>query len=193
MPIRGWPLAGMVGIWVAGRLAMLGVGGLGAVPMMVVDCAFLGAVLLSAVREVVAGRNWRNLMVVVPVGLFLVANILFHLEVMTEGVAGVGRRLGIAVVVFLITLIGGRIIPSFTRNWLVKQGSNKLPTPMNRFDGLCLIWGVMALGFWVAAPVSFGARGVLGAAGSAACPAAGAVERGADTAIAFAVYAASGV
>ena len=33
-----------------------------------------------------------------------------------------GQRLGIAIVILLISLVGGRIIPSFTLNWLKKRG-----------------------------------------------------------------------
>jgi uncharacterized protein involved in response to NO len=32
-----------------------------------------------------------------------------------------GNRLGVATLLMLITLVGGRIIPSFTRNWLAKE------------------------------------------------------------------------
>ena len=35
-------------------------------------------------------------------------------------VADIGIRIGIAVVVLLISLIGGRVVKAFTRNWLVK-------------------------------------------------------------------------
>ena len=34
----------------------------------------------------------------------------------------------------LITLIGGRIVPSFTRNWLARQNPGRLPAPFGRFD-----------------------------------------------------------
>ena len=44
MPIRGWPLAGLVALWVAGRLAVSGVGGLGPVPVMLIDSAFLASI-----------------------------------------------------------------------------------------------------------------------------------------------------
>ena len=44
-------------------------------------------------------------------------------------------------VVLACLWLAGRIIPSFTRNWLVKQGTTHLPVPFNTFDGLCLIGG----------------------------------------------------
>ena len=150
MPIRGRPLMLLLGIWVVGRLAMAGILGLGPLLVMVADCAFLAAICLMIATEVIAGRNWRNLKVVIPILLFLCANIVFHTEVMMQGSADLGRRLGIAVVVFLITLIGGRIIPSFTRNWLIKNNPGPLPIPFNRFDAVCLLSGAASLIGWVA-------------------------------------------
>ncbi len=153
MPIRGWPLVILICLWVAGRLAMAGIGGFRPpFVVMIIDCSFLIAVGLMIVIEIVVGRNWRNLKVILPVLMFLGANILFHIEVLTQGDATYGRRLSIAVVIFLITLIGGRIIPSFTRNWLVKSNPGKLPVPFNRFDGVCLLGGIISLIAWAIFP-----------------------------------------
>ena len=54
--------------------------------------------------------------------------------------------------VLLISLIGGRIIPSFTRNWLVRQNPGRLPVPFARFDMLCVAAGAIALVFWIVSP-----------------------------------------
>jgi uncharacterized protein involved in response to NO len=149
MPARGWPLASLAVLWLAGRLAVAGAPPLPPPAVMSIDCAFLLAVVAMAAREIAAGRNWRNLMVVAPAALFLAANLTFHLEAMRTGGADVGRRLGLAVVIFLITLIGGRIIPSFTRNWLT-QRSARLPVASDRFDALAA--GALALLAWTARP-----------------------------------------
>lgn len=152
MPTRGWPLATLALLWVAGRLAVAGLLPLGAWGTMALDGAFLLAVGTMILREIVAGRNWRNLMVLIPVLALLAANILFHVEAMQTGTTDAGRRLGLAVVLFLIMLIGGRIIPSFTRNWLVKQGQERLPVPANSFDVLCLGTAATALLGWALLP-----------------------------------------
>ena len=53
----------------------------------------------------------------------------------------------------LIAVMGGRIVPSFTRNWLVKRGDGQLPaTPMGRLDKLALLLLLAALVVWVARP-----------------------------------------
>jgi len=153
MPIRGWPLAVLIILWVMGRLVMAGIGGLVSPLMaMLIDCSFLLAVSIMIVIEIVAGKNWRNLKIVIPILLFLGSNIWFHLEVMNTGTSDYSRRASFAVVIFLITLIGGRIIPSFTRNWLVKSNPGKLPIPFNRFDVVCILAGAVSMTFWIIRP-----------------------------------------
>ncbi|MCF6432715.1 NnrS family protein [Leisingera sp. MMG026] len=152
MPARGWPLALLSGLWLLGRIAAAGWLGLPALGVMVADCAFLAAVVVMIAREIIAGENWRNLKVLVPITLLGLANACFHIEAMTEGAADISRRLGIAVLIFLIMLIGGRIIPSFTRNWLAKNGAEKMPVPFGKFDAVTLASGASALLAWTAAP-----------------------------------------
>ncbi len=164
MPTRGWPLAVLLALWLAGRAAVAGLLPVGPVGAAIIDQMFLLAVAAMIAREIVAGRNWKNLKVLVPVSLLWGANILFHVEALTQGVSDIGRRLGIALLVFLIMLIGGRIVPSFTRNWLAQRRSERMPIGFNRFDGVCILIGAGALVCWVIAP--FHAASVL--AGSAA-------------------------
>ncbi|RYH10435.1 NnrS family protein [Tropicimonas sp. IMCC6043] len=166
MPTRGWPLALLLALWLAGRLALWGALGMPDFGVFLVDQAFLLAVASMVAREIVAGKNWRNLRVIVPVMLLWATNVAFHVQVMAGGTTDVARRLGIAILVFLIMLIGGRIIPSFTRNWLAKAESARLPIPPNRFDTLCIAGGAAALLSWSLAPetAATGAVAMLAAA-----------------------------
>lgn len=154
MPLRGWPLATLFTVWLLGRLVLWRGETLPQGVILVLDSAFLLLVALMIAREVIAGQNWRNLKVLVPVLLLGGANILFHLEILLGGVSDYGRRLGLAMLVFLILLIGGRIIPSFTRNWLAKERGRDVPMPVafSRFDGVSLGIGAVALLGWVLAP-----------------------------------------
>lgn len=52
-------------------------------------------------------------------------------------------------VVLLIMLIGGRIIPSFTRNWLVRENPGRLPSPFAKFDTGVVILSAAALLLWI--------------------------------------------
>ncbi|MEX0301433.1 MAG: NnrS family protein [Leisingera sp.] len=165
MPARGWPLALLLGLWVLGRLAAAGWLGLAPLGVLAADCAFLAAVIVMIAREIIAGENWRNLKVLVPVTLLGLANALFHLEAMSEGAADISRRLGIAVLIFLIMLIGGRVVPSFTRNWLAKRAATGMPVPFGKFDAISLGAGAAALLSWVLVPWTAAAGAALLGAG----------------------------
>ncbi|WP_238370378.1 NnrS family protein [Heliomarina baculiformis] len=152
MPTRGWPLAVLLALWLAGRAGVAGLLPVGPVGAAIIDQMFLLAVAAMIAREIVAGRNWKNLKVLVPVSLLWGANILFHIEALTQGVSDIGRRLGIALLIFLIMLIGGRIVPSFTRNWLAQRKSERMPVAFNRYDGVCILFGAGSLVSWVIGP-----------------------------------------
>jgi len=151
LPVTGWPLAGLFGLWCAGRIAMLAAGSLG-VWAAVIDAAFLVVFAVVVCREVLAGRNWRNLPVAVMVSLFTAANLAFHFGTLDPGVRDVAVRLALAVGAMLICLIGGRVTPSFTRNWLARQGVDRLPAPVGRFDQATLVLTGISLVAWAAMP-----------------------------------------
>lgn len=153
LPLQGAPLIGLVVLWIAGRAAVMGSDWIGAGAAAAIDLGFLVALGGVTVREIVSGRNWRNLPIVLAIALLLVCNALSHAAVLgLVDAAGVARRGGVAVVVMLITLIGGRIIPSFTRNWLVKRQAKALPARFNGFDRVALGTTVLALGYWAVVP-----------------------------------------
>lgn len=54
----------------------------------------------------------------------------------------------------LISLIGGRITPSFTRNWLVRANPGRLPQPFNKLDMVIVAFSGLTLVLWVAMPFS---------------------------------------
>jgi uncharacterized protein involved in response to NO len=152
LPVQGMPLLVLVVLWLAGRVAVSFSGQIGWLAAGVIDCAFLLAVAAAAATEIVAGRNWRNLKVLIPVTVLLVANVVFHAEAHFSGVSDIGRRLGIGAAILLITIIGGRIIPSFTRNWLVRENPGRLPVPFNRFDAVAIGLSALALACWALLP-----------------------------------------
>jgi uncharacterized protein involved in response to NO len=165
LPIRGAPLATLVTIWIAGRVAVTFSAVTGWWLAMLIDASFLLLVAAAAAREIAAGRNWRNLKVVALVALLLAGNVAFHLEAHFSGSADLAIRIGIAAVVMLLALIGGRIIPSFTRNWMVRENPGRLPVPFGRFDMIVVAFGALALAGWIVAPDNRVAGVVLGLAG----------------------------
>ncbi|MGA0530801.1 NnrS family protein [Hansschlegelia sp. KR7-227] len=152
LPLQGRPLLVLVVIWLAGRVAVTMSADFGWAPAAVIDVGFLAAIVTAIAREIVAGANWRNLRLVLLVGLLLAGNCAFHLEAHYSGTADYSIRAGVAVVVLLIALIGGRIIPSFTRNWLARENPGRLPSAFGPFDVASLAISGAALSLWVFRP-----------------------------------------
>jgi uncharacterized protein involved in response to NO len=144
----------LVALWITGRVCVTFSAQCGWFAAMLVDCSFLLLIAAAAAREIIAGKKWNNLSVVVLILVLLGGNVTFHLEAHFNGAAEISIRVGIAVVVLLISLIGGRIIPSFTRNWLVKENPGRLPVPFSHFDMLTVAVGAIALVCWIVSPAA---------------------------------------
>ncbi|MEM8538669.1 MAG: NnrS family protein [Pseudomonadota bacterium] len=152
-PLAGAPLAALFWLWVAGRVAVLTSALTSALAPVVVDLAFPAVLGGYILREIIAGKNWRNLIVLGMLTIFAAANLIFHLEALTGQATAFGLRLGLATVVMMISVIGGRIVPSFTKNWLFKQDKDARPAPpMQRYDKLTLMFSVATLSAWVVWP-----------------------------------------
>jgi uncharacterized protein involved in response to NO len=153
LPIAGWPLAALFTLWLAARLALLFSAVSGIAVAAVLDVGF--NILLAALfaREVISASK-RNLPIVGLVLLFGVANALDYAGAAgILGDAGIGYRAGITLVVLMISLVGGRIVPSFTRNWLSKRSvKDRLPAQPNRFDFATIAVTAAAMVAWTAWP-----------------------------------------
>jgi uncharacterized protein involved in response to NO len=152
LPIQGNPLLVLVVLWLAGRVAVTLSAEIGWLAAAFVDTGFLALLIAVIAREILAGKNWGNLKVVGLVSLLLVGNIAFHLESHFHGSAEYGVRIGVATMVLLISVIGGRIVPSFTRNWLARENPGRLPAPMARFDFIVIGVSAATLALWVVLP-----------------------------------------
>lgn len=154
LPVNGWPLAGLATLWLTGRVAVLASASLGPLITAAIDVSFLATLAFVCAREIVAGKNWRNLRVLAVIVVLGAANVFFHAEVHVLGGADYSLRLALSTVIVLISLIGGRIVPSFTNNWLARNNPGRMPAPFSRYDGATLAISVAALVSWVVAPVA---------------------------------------
>ena len=153
LPIAGWPLAGLFSLWAAARLALLFSATVSLWLAAFLDVGFFLVLGLLAAREVLEAQN-RNIPVVGMILLFGLADALDYLA-NTDVIPfpDLGWQLAISLAVLLISLIGGRIIPSFTRNWMAKRGmKNGLPTQPGRFDLFVIAATAGALLAWLAGP-----------------------------------------
>ena len=153
LPIAGWPLAGLFGVWIAARLALLFSASTGLWLAALLDVGFFLLLGLLAAREVLESKN-RNLPIVGMILLFGIADAVDYLSTTAEiPFPDLGWQFAISLVVLLISLIGGRIIPSFTRNWMMKQGITKgLPTQPSKFDLFVIAGTAVALLAWLSGP-----------------------------------------
>ncbi len=151
MPLAGAPLALLFGLWLAGRLAMF-FSDIAPYTAIVADAAYLPVLSFLIWREIIAGRNRRNIVVALLVTALMAANLVFHAQFLFgPDTIPLAERLGLSVAAGLVMLIGGRIVPSFTRNWLMKQGVRdepSLPTPFGPFDRLAVVVAALALAGW---------------------------------------------
>lgn len=152
LPLQGAPLAALAALWIVGRVAVCMSQLVGPLAAGAIDCSFLFFVAAAAAREVIAGRNWRNLPPVAIVLIFFAGNVIFHVEDRLNGIASFGTRIGIAAAIALISLVGGRVIPSFTHNWLSRENPGRLPAPFGPFDVAVLVVSVAALVLWIVLP-----------------------------------------
>lgn len=168
LPIAGIPLAALFGLWLAGRLAMLFSEALGPAVAAIIDVGFYLLLAAIAGREVIEAKN-RNVPIVGVVLVLGIANGLDHLAAAGFSIdPALPWQLAVALVTLLISLIGGRIVPSFTRNWLSKQGVRQgLPGQPGRFDMITIGLTALALFAWIAAPAGWLPGGLLAIAAAA--------------------------
>lgn len=153
LPVQGPPLIALCILWLAGRLAMATSALIGPLPAALIELSYLATLIAFVAREIIAGGNWRNAPIIAILTILLATDVLWQIEIL--GLAsfdGAARRLAIATVLTLVMVIGGRVIPSFTRNWLAKRGAERLPAGFGPFDKIVLALTVPTLMGWAVAP-----------------------------------------
>lgn len=153
-PVTGALLGLLAGLWLLGRLDALFCAFIPLGLAIAADIAFPAALAAVVAREIIAGGQRARRPMVVPIIVLTLAQLLMDLgsEAGIAGVGAYGWRLGLAAILILISVIGGRIVPAFTRNWLVKRGQTQVPPAADIVDRAAL--GVLhtALLAWVFFP-----------------------------------------
>jgi uncharacterized protein involved in response to NO len=152
-PVARMPLLILLGLWLLGRLACLVSALIPGWLAPVADLAFAVALEVVAARELIAVGNRRNYPLLAPVFVLAIANLLMHLQALGVAIPiGLGWRLGVAAMIALISVIGGRIVPAFTRNWLTARGASRLPPSSGRLDSIALGTLLAAMVAWTFLP-----------------------------------------
>lgn len=122
--VRGAALGALALLWIAGRVLLLFPGEDLLWPGIIVDSLFLPIFALVLLRPLVLAGNRRN--VLFPVGLLVLAalNVAIHLAVLGRLDWDPSRILWLALelMAVMIVIMGGRVIPFFTRNVLPNAG-----------------------------------------------------------------------
>ncbi len=166
--VAGTPLAALAALWLAGRCAMWFSNILPGALVAIADMSFL-VVLAAIVARALALRPVpQNLVFVLLLSVLIAANGAVHGEWLGwhDDTASWGLSVSLMTVILMISIIGGRIVPAFTRNALVRKGiSQPHPTKIMWLDAASVASVALVLVSYV-----FGLSGTLTgvAAGAAA-------------------------
>ena len=150
-PIKGLPLMVLWALWLAGRLVI-------AIPWpppficAIIDGAFLIALAVIVWREIAMGNAWDRSPIGILISLYAIANLLFQFRALSDAATDLPERMGLSVIIMLLALIGGRVIPSFTLDYLSECGMPQQPPSFSRFDGASILLAAIAAIAWTAQP-----------------------------------------
>ena len=140
-PVAGAPLMILSALWLLARVFFAQPFPGLLVPAIIADLGYYLLLFVLMSREVIGARNQRNYKVLGILALLGASNALFFWAMMRNSIWTMPALLaGLWLVVLLINLIGGRIIPGFTRNWLKRRMTEqsspplRLPPAFDRFD-----------------------------------------------------------
>ena len=127
-------------MWLAGRVAMTFPAVFPSWLAATVDLAFIPALVLAIAGSLIEAGNVRNLVLLVPLAVFWAGDLWMQAQFvgLAEDGAGDGARVGIDVLLLLISVIGGRIIPAFTGNALNAAQATAPPRRVPVLDGFVI-------------------------------------------------------
>lgn len=126
-PVAGGRLALLVAVWVAARVAAW-------VPELVpvsiaavLDLAFLPLLGLLVAPAIFRSNARRNGVFLIVLALLTLVDLRYQLAALGSvwGDAAWSLRIGLGLFTLLIAVVGGRILPAFTANWLKSQAKDK--------------------------------------------------------------------
>jgi len=142
LPLSGTPLALMFAVWFAGRL-VIGLSGVLPYPLVAgVDLAFLPVLGAVAARQLFIKPALRNVVFLIILAALTLTNVTYHLAI--SGILAINplipMRHSVILVAIMIAIIGGRIIPTFTHNWLhLYRKADQLPQRVGWLDAASII------------------------------------------------------
>jgi uncharacterized protein involved in response to NO len=123
---RGATLAAIVALWLLARILVLTPYG---VASAIVNAAFPLAVAAGIGVPLVASGNRRNYFFIALLVACSFATLIFHLAALeiVQWDEGAILQAGLDVVLFIVVVMGGRVIPMFTNNGVPGAGALRMP------------------------------------------------------------------
>lgn len=132
-PVRQIQLMVLCGLWLAGRLVM-NINGAPVWLMFAAELSFIPALALSLSLPLLKNWNTRNFVFLGILSVLFICDIVF---LMTQGRTPL--YIALFLILMMISLIGGRVIPSFTVGALRRQGINARIYDQPLLDKVALI------------------------------------------------------
>jgi uncharacterized protein involved in response to NO len=152
-PIRGYELMLLFTLWLAGRV-LIAIPGFTPLISAIIDVGFLVAVAGLVWREIVAAKSWSRTPMGILISLYAGANVVFHVRALSMTSTDLPERMGLSLVMMLLVLIGGRVIPNFTEEFLAESDRSERPASFSYYDGLSILLVGTAVVTWIIQPHS---------------------------------------
>ncbi|MCA9473749.1 MAG: NnrS family protein [Nitrospirales bacterium] len=152
-PICGWTLMLLLATWVCGRMAMANAS-IAPVLAAIIDGSFLVVVAGIVWREIMLSQIWDRSPIGILITFYALANLTFHALSVHNEEADPAYRMGLAILLVLLALIGGRVTPGFTEDFMAERQYSKQPSTFSRYDGFSILLLGITASFWVLAPRS---------------------------------------
>ncbi|EKX59051.1 NnrS protein [Rhodobacter sp. AKP1] len=154
-PLSGRPLMALVALWCLARAALVLAGLRPEAPLALIQPAALAYFLVLAgllAREAVLARRWTKLGFGAGILAYGLAETLYLRAALTDVLpdAATMVRVGWMFFAIKISIIGGRMVPAFTLNWLRQAGitvPDPAPQPVLGWAALGLLWTALGLTF----------------------------------------------
>jgi len=157
----GAGLAAIFGLWVVGRLVLLFGAGLPWWLIAFAGLAYLPATAYALAKPMIAAANRRNYAFPILLIVLTVIGVIFHLD--PNDARRAFSLSAVDVIVVFLVVMGGRVIPFFTRNAL-RPVAAKIKT-YKTLDWACAVaTGAVALCHMLAIPEATGASALVAGA-----------------------------
>jgi uncharacterized protein involved in response to NO len=137
-------------LWIIGRVAHFAPGENSQAWAQGIAAVFILTLALIAARQVLRSCAWRETKIVLL--LFGLASSAGIASLQPDSSSETTMRLGLACVLGLVIVLGGRITPALTANWLQARGVSPLDPRQRWIEAIAALSAAAGLCTWVIAP-----------------------------------------